>query len=103
MRLFDIKLERLPMVWLLAGLLFVSAGLFLGFDFRVTFGYFFVGLLCCGAGAVLFVLHLMEPPGKPEGTRLSANFISAGSTVAMPAMPKGENEPEAGQEVAANG
>ena len=92
MRLFTTNPERLPMVWFLLGLLFNAAGLFLGFEYSVAFGYMIVGLLCCAFGLVIFVLQLMEHPRKSAAKRLSPNFISAGSTVMMPAMPKVENE-----------
>jgi len=92
MQLFKLNSERLPMVWFLLGLLFNAAGLFLGFDFSVAFGYMIVGWLCCAFGLVLFVLQLMEPKKQSAETRLSSGFISAGATVAMPAMSNTENE-----------
>jgi len=92
MRLFKLSSERLPMVWFLLGLLFNAAGLFLGFEFSVAFGYMLVGWLCCAFGILLFVLQLMEPPKKSAEKRLSPGFISAGATVAMPAVSSPENE-----------
>ena len=92
MQLFKLNSERLPMVWFLLGLLFNAAGLFLGFEFSVAFGYMIVGWLCCAFGLVLFVLQLMEPNKKSVATRLSPGFISAGATVAMPAMSSPKNE-----------
>lgn len=92
MQLFKLNSERLPMVWFLLGLLFNAAGLFLGFEFSVAFGYMIVGWLCCAFGLVLFVLLLMEPKKKSAATRLSPGFISTGATVAMPAMSNPENE-----------
>ena len=38
--------ERLPQFWLLLGLLFMSSGVYLGFDYRLSFAYFFIGALC---------------------------------------------------------
>ncbi len=93
MQLFTMKSERVPMIWFLLGLLFNAAGLFLSFEFSLAFAYMIVGWLCCGFGLLLFVLQLMEPPGKSAETRLSPKFISAGSTVAMPAMSNVESEP----------
>ena len=92
MQLFKTNPERLPMVWFLLGLLFNAAGLFLGFEFSVAFGYMIVGWLCCAFGIVLFVLQLMEPKKKSAQTRLSSGFISVGATDAMPAISKVENE-----------
>jgi len=74
MRLFKTNPERLPMVWFLLGLLFNAAGLFLGYEFSVAFGYIIVGLLCCAFGIVLFVLQLMEPRKKSAKTRLSFSY-----------------------------
>jgi len=92
MRLFKLNSDRLPMVWVLLGLLFNAAGLFLGFEFSVSFGYMIVGWLCCAFGIVLFVLQLLEPPKKSAEKRLSPRFISAGENVAMPAISNSENE-----------
>ena len=92
MTLFTINSQRLPMVWFLLGLLFNAAGLFLGFDFSVAFGYMIVGWLCCAFGIVIFVMQLMEPKKKSAEKRLSPGFISAGATVAMPAMSNDENQ-----------
>ncbi len=92
MRLFTIIFERLPMVWFLLGLLFNSAGLYLGFEYSLAFGYMIVGWFCCAYGVALFVFRLQERPRTSAATRLSPNFISAGSTGIMPAMPNVENE-----------
>ncbi len=92
MRLFTTVFERHPMVWFLLGLLFNAAGLYLGFEYSLAFGYMIIGWFCCAYGLVLFVLRLLERPKTSAATRLSPNFISAGSTVMMPAMPSVENE-----------
>ena len=92
MRLFTIIFERLPMVWFLLGLLFNSAGLYLGFEYSLAFSYMIVGWFCCAYGLALFVLRLWERRRTSAATRLSPNFISAGSTVIMPAMPNVDNE-----------
>jgi hypothetical protein len=39
--------ERIPQFWLLLGLLFMSAGTYLGFDYALSFLYFGVGFICC--------------------------------------------------------
>ena len=92
MRLITTVFERIPMVWFLLGLLFNAAGLYLGFEYSLAFGYMIVGWFCCAYGLVLFVFRLRERPRTSAATRLSPNFISAGSTVIMPAMPNVENE-----------
>ena len=43
MRLVTIVFERIPMVWLLLGLLFIAGGLYLGFDYKLTFVYLIDG------------------------------------------------------------
>lgn len=84
MRLINDIFERLPQVWLLLGLLFISGGLYLGFDYRLSFLYMIVGAFCCLYGLVLFGFMLREKPGRANPRPLSRNFISAGSTVVMP-------------------
>ncbi len=92
MRLFTNIFERLPMVWFLVGLLFNAAGLYLGFEYSLAFGYMIVGWFCCAYGLALFVFRLRERSRTSAATRLSPNFISVGGTVIMPAMPNVENE-----------
>ena len=41
--------ERIPQFWLLLGLLFMSSGTYLGFDYSLSFVYFGVGFACCKA------------------------------------------------------
>jgi len=38
--------ERIPQFWLLLGLLFMSSGTYLGFDYSLSFLYFGVGFAC---------------------------------------------------------
>ena len=38
--------ERIPQFWLLLGLLFMSSGTYLGFDYSLSFFYFGVGFIC---------------------------------------------------------
>ena len=92
MRLFTIVFERHPMVWFLLGLLFNAAGLYLGFEYSLAFGYMIFGWFCCAYGLAIFAIRRMERPRTTAATRLSPNFISAGSTIVMPAAPSVENE-----------
>jgi hypothetical protein len=39
--------ERVPQFWLLLGLLFMTSGTYLGFDYSLSFVYFGVGFVCC--------------------------------------------------------
>ena len=54
--------ERYPQIWFLLGLLFFAAGLFVGFEFSVSFLYLLVGVFCCIFGVALFLLRKMERP-----------------------------------------
>ena len=90
MQLPTITSERLPMVCFLFGLLLNSAALLMGLDSLVAFAGLIIGWLFCAFGLILFVLQLQERPKGSAATRLSANFISAGSTVQMPS-PKVDN------------
>lgn len=99
MKLFTIVFERLPMVWVLLGLLFNALGLYLGFENSFSFLYLVVGWFCCAYGAALFVLQFRERPKDTKATRLSRNFIAVGDTTAMmPAMPHAESERPAEQD-----
>ena len=100
MQVFSIIFERVPMVWFLLGLLFNATGLYLGFEYPLSFAYMFVGWFCCAYGIAVFVYRLTERPKGAEERRLSPNFISAGATVIMPAMSKGDNVPRAEQPAA---
>jgi Kef-type K+ transport system membrane component KefB len=38
--------ERVPQYWLVLGLLFMSSGMYLGFEYRLAYFYFGIGLIC---------------------------------------------------------
>jgi hypothetical protein len=38
--------ERVPQYWLVLGLLFMSSGMYLGFEYRLSYFYFGIGLAC---------------------------------------------------------
>ena len=97
MQLFNIVFERMPMVWFLLGLLFNALALYIGFDASMFFVYMLLGWGCCIYGLALFVLQRMEKPKQSEKTKLSPNFISAGDTTAMTAIPKEEPQAAADQ------
>jgi hypothetical protein len=50
--------ERIPQFWFLLGLLFISTGLYLGFEFALSFWYIAVGLSCCAYGVGIFLVRL---------------------------------------------
>jgi hypothetical protein len=47
--------ERIPQFWLLLGLLFMSSGTYLGFDYSLSFVYFAVGIVCIIWSVIVFV------------------------------------------------
>ena len=49
--------ERIPQFWLLLGLLFMSAGTYLGFDYALSFLYFGVGFVCCAWSLWIFTMR----------------------------------------------
>ena len=54
--------ERFPQLWFLLGLLFIATGLYLGFEFNLSFLYVMVGIFCCVFGVALFTLRMIERP-----------------------------------------
>jgi hypothetical protein len=49
--------ERIPQFLFLLGLLFMSAGTYIGFDYQLTFFYFGVGFGCSTWGLCLFAMR----------------------------------------------
>ncbi len=78
---FTTSVDRVPMVLFLSGLLFIAGGLLVGFDNSLAIASMIFGGLCCTFGVLVFLLQLQEGPKKSAATRLSPEFISAGSTV----------------------
>ena len=97
---FSIVQERVPLVWILVGLLFNATGLYLGFEFGLTFVYMVVGWFCCAFGIALLIFRLREQPRTTAQTRLSPNFISAGAEQAFPASPAANSDSAAVSEPA---
>lgn len=60
--------ERIPQFWLLLGLLFMSSGTYLGFEYELSFLYFGVGFVCVAWSFVVFVKrsrYRSDPVRKP--------------------------------------
>ncbi len=49
--------ERIPQFLFLLGLLFMSAGTYIGFDYQLTFFYFGVGFGCSTWGLCIFAMR----------------------------------------------
>jgi hypothetical protein len=58
--------ESLPQAWLLLGLLFLLASVYLGFDYRYTKYYFVTGVFCCLLSLVVFTLRLRNRPSSQD-------------------------------------
>jgi len=50
--------ERIPQFWFLLGLLFMSSGTHLGFDYELSFFYFGVGFACSIWGLWIFSMRV---------------------------------------------
>jgi hypothetical protein len=50
--------ERLPILWIVLGLLFIAGGLYIGLEFSPALGYVTVGLACFFAGVAVTGLRL---------------------------------------------
>ena len=91
--------ERYPQVWILLGLLFVTTGLYLGFEVSYSFLYVMVGFFCCVFGVALFALRFMERPRTQAASepRKPIHFDSAnsGPVEVAPAASNDETEPAA--------
>lgn len=71
MRLPPPLYERIPQFWLLLGLLFMSSGTYLGFDYSLSFVYFGVGIVCIIWSVAVFVKRSRfrtDPTRKPTPT-----------------------------------
>jgi hypothetical protein len=71
----------------------MAAGLFLGFEFTLSFVYMLVGLFCCAFGAAIFLFRLREQPRSSANTRLSPNFVSAGNMQSSPVLSQDDDVP----------
>jgi len=49
--------ERVPQFWFLLGLLFMSSGTYIGFDYQLSFLYFGVGFACSFWGMWIFSMR----------------------------------------------
>ena len=78
--------ERVPILWTLVGLLFSSSGLYLGFDYSLSFLYILIGGFCFVFGVALMLFRWREQPKSALDRRLSPKFVSAGATQVMQAM-----------------
>lgn len=62
--------ERVPQFWLLLGILFMSSGTYLGFDYSLSFVYFGVGFICCLWSLWIFSMRLAARREMKDQQRL---------------------------------
>ena len=60
--------ERIPQFWFLLGLLFMASGLYLGFEFALSFWYIAAGFASCAVGAGIFVQRISNRQ-VPQGVQ----------------------------------
>ena len=65
--------ERIPHFWLLLGLLFMSSGLYLGFEYDWSMFYYVVGVACCLKSMWIFSKRLAarKPVRSDPGEELA--------------------------------
>jgi len=66
--------ERIPQFWFLLGLLFMSSGTHLGFDYELSFFYFGVGFACSIWGLWIFSMRL-RPRKELQQTQEQAEQV----------------------------
>ncbi len=59
--------ERLPQFWLLMGLLFMSGGTYIGFDYSLSFAYFGVGFACAIWSLKIFAMRQRSRQDNGDG------------------------------------
>jgi hypothetical protein len=77
--------ERLPQFFLLLGLLFVSNGLYLGFDFGVAFVYIGFGMWCSAYGVGIFVVRMVRRSQPATVDAANDSVIEESGPAANPA------------------
>jgi hypothetical protein len=71
--------ERIPQFWFLLGLLFMTSGTYLSFDYALSFAYFGLGFACC-AWSIWIVAkrfinrHSPQPLQHPRAQDSSENL-----------------------------
>ena len=58
--------KYIPQFWLLLGLLFMSSGTYLGFEYSLSFLYFGVGFVCCIWSLCIFASRLRARKGQRQ-------------------------------------
>ena len=82
--------ERVPQFWLLLGLLFMSSGTYLGFDYALSFLYFGVGFIC--AVWSLWIFSMRATARKEAREQAYVPPPAAGEAQAEPAQQTEQHE-----------
>jgi len=72
--------ERIPQFYFLVGLLFMANGLYLGFDFVLSFYYIGFGLISCCYGVGIFLMRLLNRQGQSP---IQASATTANTSAPM--------------------
>jgi len=64
--------ERIPQFWFLLGLLFIATGLYLGFEFALSFWYIAVGVSCCSYGVGIFLVRMRSRQAPQSAVQVNA-------------------------------
>ena len=72
--------ERIPQFLFLIGLLLMSAGTYIGFDYQLTFFYFPVGLGCSTWGLCLFAMRRRARKIQDQQRESTDNLIPGAET-----------------------
>ena len=64
--------ERIPQFWFLLGLLFIATGLYLGFEFALSFWYIAVGFSCCSYAVGILLVRLRARQDPQSAVQVNA-------------------------------
>ncbi len=65
--------KRMPLFWLVLGLLFIATGWYMGFQFTLTFGYVAIGIACCFFGIGIFLARRAPRQSQPATERTTSS------------------------------
>ena len=77
--------ERLPQFFLLLGLLFVSNGLYVGFEFAIAFVYIGFGIWCSTYGVGIFIVRMVRRSQPATADAANDSEIEESVAAANPA------------------
>ena len=69
--------ERVPQFYVLVGLLLITDGLYLGFDFSYSFFYLGLGIASCAWGVAIFIQRMKYRQAQPAAQTASGAVDSA--------------------------